>query len=143
MKRLRILKKVLQDTNADKILISYFVFVFIDALIIWLADPGVDSYGNALWYCCSTISTAGYGDVVAVGMVGKIATVVLMAYSVIVLAIITGGIVNFYNQLIAVKQKETIVAFIHKLENLPEMSREELAELSKQVKKFERDKGLE
>lgn len=138
MKRLRILKKVLQDTKADKILISYLIFVFIDALVIWLADPGVDSYGNALWYCCSTISTAGYGDVVAVGMVGKIATVLLMIYSVIVLAIVTGVIVNFYNQLIALRQKETIVAFIHRLENLPEMSKEELEEMSKQVKKFQR-----
>lgn len=138
MKRLRILKKVLQDTKVDKILISYLIFVFIDALVIWLADPGVDSYGNALWYCCSTISTAGYGDVVAVGMVGKIATVLLMIYSVIVLAIVTGVIVNFYNQLIALRQKETIVAFIHRLENLPEMSKEELEEMSKQVKKFQR-----
>jgi len=136
MRRLRVLKNILHHTRADKILISYLVFVLIDALVIWIVDPGIDTYGNSLWYCCATISTAGYGDEVAVTFISKIATILLMVYSVLVIAIITGVVVNFYNQLIAIRQKETLEAFVHKLEHLPELSQEELAELSDNVKRF-------
>lgn len=140
MKKIKVLKNVLHHTRADKILISYLIFVLIDALVIWIVDPGIDSYGDSLWYCCATISTAGYGDEVAVTVISKIATVLLMIYSIIVVAIITGVIVSFYNQLIAIRQNETLEAFVHKLEHLPELSQEELAELSDNVKRFMKHK---
>lgn len=143
MKKIRILKNVLHHTRADKILISYLLFVLIDALVIWIADPGIDSYGNSLWYCCATISTAGYGDEVAVTFISKIATVLLMIYSIIVIAIITGVIVNFYNQLISIRQKDTLEAFVHKLEHLSELSKEELEELSEHVKRFAKNRKEE
>lgn len=82
MRKLRALKNVLHHTRADKILISYLIFVLIDALVIWMVDPGIDTYGNSLWYCCTTILTAGYGDEVAITFVFKIATVLLMIYSI-------------------------------------------------------------
>ena len=136
MKRLRILKNVLHYTKADKILWSYIVFVLLDALVIWLAEPTISTYRDSLWYCCSTISTAGYGDFVATTFVSRIATILLMIYSVLVIAVVTGVVVNFYNQLISIKQNDTVASFVHKLERLPEMSKEELQEISNNVSKF-------
>jgi len=140
MKTLRVLKRVLHQTKADRILISYLIFVLLDALFIFLIDPAITTYRSSIWYCCSTISTAGFGDVVVTTFAGKVATIVLMAYSLVALAIITGVIVNYYNQLISTRQKDTIEAFMHKLEHLPELSKEELAELSEQVKNFKHKK---
>lgn len=138
MKKLKVLKNVLHNTKADKILVSYLIFVLLDALLIWLVDPSVKSYVDSLWYCCSTISTAGYGDVVVTSFIGKIATVVLMIYSILVVAIITGVVVNFYNQLIKIRQNGTIAEFVDKLERLPELSQEELADLSEKVIQFQK-----
>lgn len=137
MKKLRLLGTVLKQTKADKILLSYLVFVLLLALVICLFDPKIETYGDSLWYCCAVISTCGFGDLVATTLLTKIATVLLMAYSVIVIAIFTGVIVNFYNQLIQLRQKETLSAFIRQLENLPQLSKEELEDLSLQVKKFQ------
>jgi len=130
MKRLKILKNVLHYTKADKILWSYIVFVLLDALVIWLAEPTISTYRDSLWYCCVTISTAGFGDFVATVSISRIATVLLMIYSVLVIAIVTGVVVNYYNQLISIKQKETVAALINKLERLPELSKEELQEMA-------------
>lgn len=143
MKRLKVLKKVLHYTKADKILWSYLGFVLAIAAVIMLADPTINSYGDSLWYCCATISTAGFGDLVATTAISRIATVLLMIVSVLVLAVVTGVIVNYYNQLISIKQNDTVAAFVHKLEKLPELSKEELQEMADKVAKFYREKEKE
>jgi len=43
-------------------LLSQFGFVVGDALFIWLFDPAIATFGDALWYCCAVISTVGFGD---------------------------------------------------------------------------------
>lgn len=136
MKKLRILKSILVRTHTTQILSSYLLFIFVVALVIQLVEPQIHAYSDALWYCYAVISTAGFGDIVVSTLIGKIASVLLTVYSLIVIALITGVIVNYYNQIIQVRQKETLAAFIDKLERLPELPREELAEMSEKVKRF-------
>ena len=136
MKRLRVLRNILVRTKTDKILIAYVVFVLLSALLIVLVDPAITSYADALWYCYAVISTAGFGDVVATTFVSKILSLLVTMYSTIVIAIVTGVVVNFYTQIIEMQQKETITAFMDKLEHLENMSKEELKEISVKVKKF-------
>lgn len=136
MKRLRVLRNILVRTKTDKILIAYVVFVLLSALLIVLVDPAITSYSDALWYCYAVISTAGFGDVVATTFVSKILSLLVTMYSTIVIAIVTGVVVNFYTQIIEMQQKETITEFMDKLEHLENMSKEELKEISAKVKKF-------
>lgn len=136
MKKLRILKSILVRTHTTQVLFSFLLFILADALVIQLAEPQIDAYGDALWYCYAVISTIGFGDIVASTLIGKIASVLLTVYSIVAIALITGVIVNYYNQIIQIRQKETIAAFIDKLENLPQLSREELAEMSEKAKLF-------
>jgi len=136
MKKLRILKGILVRTRAHRILFSFLAFFFLDALFIQIADPAIQSYGDALWYCYAVVSTAGFGDVVATTMLSKVASVLLTVYGLIALAILTGVIVNFYTQLIQAQQKNTLAAYAEKLENLPGLSPEELEELSADIRKF-------
>lgn len=136
MKRLRVLRNILVRTKTDKILIAYVVFVLVCALMILIVDPAITRYGDALWYCYAVISTAGFGDVVATTLFSKILSLFVTMYSTIVIAIVTGVVVNFYTQIIEMQQKETITAFMDKLEHLENMSKEELKEISAKVKKF-------
>ena len=135
-KRFKILYNILRYTKADRIFLSYLVFVFLDAALIWVLEPTIATYSNALWYCYAVISTAGFGDVTVTAFMPKILSVELTAYSLLVMAIVTGVVVNFYTQMIEVKNKETLSAFLDKLEQLPNLSKEECRELSEQVKKF-------
>lgn len=136
MKKLRVLKGVLVRTHADRLLLGYLVYVFLTALFILWVEPGITGYGDALWYCYAVLSTAGFGDIVATTLLGKIASVLLTAYSLIAIAIITGVIVNFYTQVIQLEQKETLTAMADELERLPELSKEELEQLSARIRRF-------
>ena len=60
----------------------------------------------------------------------------LTAYSIVVIALVTGVIVNYYNQLVQIRQKDTLASFSDRLQRLPELSKEELEEMSANAKKF-------
>ena len=136
MKKLHILKNVLVRTHADKILSTYLIFVFLSALVIRVIEPGISSLPTALWYCYAVISTAGFGDVVVTTYIGNLISVLLTVYSLLVIALVTGVIVNYYNQLIQIRQKETLAAFTDKLQRLPELSKEELEEISRNARQY-------
>lgn len=142
-KKLEILWNIMKHTEADKVLTSYLVFVFIDAALIWLFEPTIHTYHAALWYCYAVISTAGFGDVVVTTLIPAILSVLLTIYSLLVIAIITGVIVNYYTQTIQLRDKETLVSFMDRLERLPEMSDDELRDLSEQVKAFRSTRKME
>lgn len=139
MKRLRLLKNILVRTKTHQILIVYTVFVLCSALAILVIEPEIDRYGDALWYCYSVISTAGFGDVVVTTMFAKVISLLVTVYSTLVIAIVTGVVVNFYTEITQLQRKETLAAFMDKLENLDKLSKEELCEISHQVKKFNND----
>lgn len=136
MFKLRTLYLILKQTKADKILASYLLFVFIAAFLILIFDPGITTYGDALWYLYAVISTAGFGDIVVSSFLAKLVSLFVTIYSLIALAILTGVIVNFYNEILENRRSETISTFLDELERLPELSREELESLSKRVHKF-------
>ena len=119
MKKLRILWGILKRTRADHILLGFVLFLLADAAVIRLVEPDIHRYGDALWYCYAVISTAGFGDIVTVTLIGKICSVLLTIYTIFVVAIVTGVVVNFYTQLVEMQQKETLAMFMDKLERLP------------------------
>lgn len=136
MKKLRIFRNILVRTKTNQILLVYLIFVLLSALLILLIDPAITRYGDALWYCYAVISTAGFGDVVVTTAFAKIISLLVTIYSTLVIAIVTGVVVNFYTEIIELQRKETFVAFMDKLEHLDEMSQDELKAMSQQVKTF-------
>ncbi len=140
---LRILGNILSSTGASKVLASYVISVLVIAALIWMFEPEIHTYRDSLWYCYAVISTAGFGDVVTTALIPRILSLVLTVYSVLVIAIVTGVVVNYYTQMIEIKNKETMQAFLNKLEHLEEMSPEELKELSGQVRKFRANRQKE
>lgn len=140
MTRLRILKSILVRTHADKILLTYLVFIAVAALLIQVLEPGIDRFMDALWYCYAVISTAGFGDIVVTTFPAKVISMVLTVYSIIVIALVTGVIVNYYNQLIQIRQKNTLASFVDRIQRLPELSKEELEEMSANARSFFQDK---
>ena len=133
MKKLRILWGILKHTHADRILLGFVLFLLVDAAVIQIVEPDINRYGDALWYCYAVISTAGFGDIVAVTFIGKACSVLLTIYTLFVVAIVTGVVVNFYTQLVELQRKETLAAFMDKLERLPELSKDELETISRNI----------
>lgn len=136
MKKIRVLGIILKRTKADRVLSGFLLFLFAAALIIQIVEPDINRYVDALWYCYAVISTAGFGDVVAVTFIGKVCSVLLTIYSMFVLAIVTGVVVNFYSQVVETHSKETLTPLMDQLEHLPELSKEELEAISQKIKKL-------
>ena len=136
MKKLKILWGILRHTHADRRLLGFVLFLLADAAIIQIVEPDINRYGDALWYCYAVISTAGFGDIVAMTLIGKTCSVLLTIYTLFVVAIVTGVVVNFYTQLVELQRKETLAAFMDKLERLPELSKDELETISRNIKRY-------
>ena len=134
--RSRILKEVIRNTRTYKLLMVFVALYFLVALVLMLCEPEIRSYADSLWLCFAAATTIGFGDVVATTLLGRICVAVVSLYSIILTAIITSIIVAYHNQLMAAQQKESILVFFDKLERLPELSHEELVELSEMVKNY-------
>lgn len=139
MKRIKILRRIMRQTGAGKIWSGFLVFFLGCAVAIWILEPTITDLGDALWYCYAVVTTIGFGDVTVISPLARALSVLLSIYAALVIAIVTGVVVNFFNQIVALRQKETLTALTDKLERLPELSVEELEWISRKVREFHED----
>ena len=138
MKKIRRTIMILKRTGTLKMLVSFIVFYCAASVAMWLFEPDVHTIGDGFWYCFAATTTIGFGDIVALTRFGRLITVLVAVYGIVVTAMIPGVVVSYYMEFLKIKEKETISLFLEKLEHLPELSKEELAELSDSIKKFNR-----
>ncbi len=134
MKRFRVLRNIIRVTSADVVFYGFLAVYAGAALLLPLFEPGIPRTGDALWYLFVSFTTIGFGDFVAETFVGRLLTVFVSLYGILVVALTTGVIVGFYNQLVRTRTRGTLEAMVRELENLPDLSREELADLSRRVR---------
>lgn len=137
-KTLRMLKNAFKIAGADKIIIGYIAWFLLAAVPIWIWEPNIKSYGDSLWFCFASATTIGYGDVSAVTIIGRIITVILSVYSLAVVAIFTGVVTSFFTDLSRIRAVESSQELIDDLEHLQDLSKEELADLSRRIKELQR-----
>ena len=135
MKRLKTMAMVLRETGAYRLIGAYMTFLLLCALLIWIVEAEITTYRDALWYCFTVASTVGFGDIVVHMRLSRILSVVLSFYSAVTLAIITSVLVSYFNQLMRLREKDSLATIADKLDRLPDMSKEELKRLSEQIKK--------
>ncbi len=90
--------KILRKTYALEVLYGLVVLIFSFSFIFTIFEPAMENYGDALWYSFAIVTTIGFGDISATTTVGRVLSVVLGIYGIIVVALITSVIVNFYNE---------------------------------------------
>ena len=135
-KKWKLLRGVLRKTHTYKIIVAFFAVFFLIALIIWLNDPAVHTYRQSIYYCFMIASSVGNGDVIVSTTLARILTMFLSVYSLFAIAIVTGVVVSYYNAYTQMQFKDSIENFSEKLEQLPDLSEDELREISDAVKKF-------
>lgn len=114
-----------------------FILLFIIASgLVAAFEPTIKNFGDGAWLMFEVVTTIGLGDFTCTTFVGRAATVVLSVYSVLFLALITGVTVSYCNERMHYRRDKSVAHFIDQLERLPELSHEELVELSEKVKRF-------
>lgn len=92
------LRKIVRKTYATEILFGMLLLMISFSIILPQLETGIPSFGDALWYSFAIVTTIGFGDYSAVTIPGRAISVVLGLYGIIVVALITSIIVNFYNE---------------------------------------------
>lgn len=128
--------RVLKRTGTLKIFVSFLMFLCLAAAVLVVLEPGIDTWGDGLWYCFVASTTIGFGDICAVTRGGRIVTVLVAAYGILMTAMVPGVVVSYYMEYLKIREKETISVFLEKLERLPELSEEELRQLSQRIGEF-------
>ena len=93
------LKKIVRKTSAAEILFGIVLLIVAFSLVFPHLEEGIATFNDALWYCFAIVTTIGFGDFSAVTPIGRLLSVILGLYGIIVVALITSIIVNFYGEM--------------------------------------------
>ena len=96
--KVKVLFKVILSTFALEVLFGLLVLMVCFSFVFVAMEPDVATFPDALWYCFAVVTTIGFGDIAAITPIGRILTVVLGLYGLVVVAVITSIVVNFYNE---------------------------------------------
>ena len=106
--RKKTLINIIRKTYAIEILYGLIVLIVATALMLSITEDSMENIGDALWYCFAIVTTIGFGDITATTIVGRLLSVVLGIYGIIVVALVTSIIVNFYNETKGERDEEII-----------------------------------
>ena len=82
------------------------------------------SYVDSLWYSFAVITTIGFGDVTVSTTLGRILSVILGISGIVVVALFTSIIVNFYNEMNKKRDEAEIRRVIKKIDELERIEKE-------------------
>lgn len=134
--RRKILIQILKNSAIYKLLVGYMITFAVIAFLIFLFEPTVKTYGNSLWYCFVSCTTIGFGDMVATVLISKLLTVVLYIYTVVIIALVTAVITQYFLEVAKHRRDESVSLFLDDLEHLSDLPKERLDEISQNVKKL-------
>ena len=104
--KFKVLFKIIVSTYSLEILFGLLTLMICFSLILPMFEENIPTFGDALWYCFAVVTTIGFGDFAATTVVGRVLTVLLGIYGIVVVAVITSIIVNFYNEVSGKRMKE-------------------------------------
>ena len=92
------LTRILNKTHTKEVFGGLILMIVIFSFIFQFAEPNIKSFGDGMWYCFAVVTTIGFGDYVAASPIGRVLTVFIGIYGVVVVALLTSIIVNIYNE---------------------------------------------
>ena len=102
------------------------VLAFVAAILVRIVDPAIGTFGDALWWAATTVTTVGYGDIVPESTTGRFVGAALMLTGIALIPLITSVVVSI---LVSQRTREAREA---ELDNLNRIM-ERLDELERRV----------
>ena len=96
---MKTLTRIIRKTYATEIIFGLVLLMMTFSFLLTAVEPNMPDYLDALWYCFALVTTIGFGDVTAVTLPGRILSAILGIYGIVVVALITSVIVNFYGEM--------------------------------------------
>ena len=93
------LMDIARQTYAAEIIGGLLLLIFVFSFMLMIFENNITNYGDGLWYCFAIVTTIGFGDIAAASLAGRIMSVILGVYGIVVVALITSIIVAFYGEM--------------------------------------------
>ena len=95
--KVKIFADILVKTHTIDVIICLLAMIITFSFLFPMFEgENISNYWDAMWYCFAVITTIGFGDFAATNLVGRVLTVVLGIYGIVVVAILTSVIVSYY-----------------------------------------------
>ena len=95
---LKVLLKIIKKTHAADVLAGQLLLMTAASFMIPSLEESIPTFKDAVWYCFSILTNIGFANYAAASDAGKVISVLLGMYSIIVVSLVTSIIVNFYTE---------------------------------------------
>lgn len=140
--RLRAIMLIIRAARLVPWTIVFAALFIVGSFIVYMAEPSITTFGDSAWLMFQVVTTIGLGDFTCTTHLGRITVVLLSVYSVFFFALITSGAVSYCIERMRARRDESITHFVYQLEHLPELSKEELEELSAKIRRLDVNNGI-
>ena len=89
-----------------------------------------------MWYLFVSCTTIGFGDMITNSALGRLITVYLTIYEIVLVALLSGVVISHYIEVIHRREQMTATMFMDKLEHLTELDQDELLEIQEKAKEI-------
>ncbi|MCR5490978.1 MAG: potassium channel family protein [Bacilli bacterium] len=90
--------RVMIKTHVFEVLMGMMLVIAGASVALLYLEESIPTYGDALWYCFAVVTTIGFGDFTALTFAGRLISVFIGIYGILVVAVLTSTIVNVYNE---------------------------------------------
>ncbi len=107
---IEVLQKAVGDAFRGRIVVytvsGVFLLIYTASLAVfdkerYLPGATINSFGKALWWSITTVTTVGYGDVYPVTNTGRVIAVLLMVGGISMVGVVTGTLASWIIQRVA------------------------------------------
>lgn len=126
--KLDIVSRIIKKSLVNEILMILIILIILCSVYFTVVEPNITSYVDSLWYSFSVITTIGFGDVPVVTTFGRILSVILGISGIVVVALVTSFIVNFYNEMSRRRDEATLEKILDEEKKLKETIEEQKKE---------------
>jgi len=136
---IEVLQKAVGDAFRGRIVVytasGVLLLIYTSALAVfdkerYLAGTKIDSFGKAIWWSITTVTTVGYGDVYPITNAGRVIAVLLMIGGISLVGVVTAALASWIIQRVAEEDAMHQAATVAHIDEL----RGEIRELGQQLR---------